>query len=252
MIIPVKTMKNQTLPLFTLLLLAACSQPAPETTPPPAPAPDTLATKPVERPAIVPPADAKITLVAEHPDGSKSTGQVVIAMSKKPISAVRLVPRPAPVGAEIREALEQADLICVGPGKIHTEVLPNLLVPGMVAAVNASRAPVLCVANLMTEPGQTEGFTLSDQIRILRDLSCGLDLDMILAPSDQIDEGQRRCYAESGSVPIVVLDEDQIDGLPLHRADLLEPGEKVRHSPTRLATAVLDCLDILRRKGRGA
>lgn len=67
MTIPVKTMKNQTLPLFTLLLLAACSQPAPETTPPPAPAPDTLTTKPVERPVIVPPADAKITLVAATP-----------------------------------------------------------------------------------------------------------------------------------------------------------------------------------------
>ncbi len=200
---------------------------------------------------VIPATDRKVTLVAEHPDGSKSTGQVVIAESKKPISAVRLAPLPGPIGEDIAREIARADLVCVGPGKFYTEVLPNLLVPGMVAALNAGRAPILYVSNLMTEPGQTGGFTPSDQHRILRELSCGLEVDMILAPSDTIDEEQRRRYAESGSVPVVVLDED-IDGVPLHRANLVEAGPKVRHSPERLANSVLDCLAILKqgREGR--
>lgn len=196
---------------------------------------------------VLPATESKLTIVAEHPDGTKSTGQVIVDQTRKSISAIKLVPRPPAIADEIHDVLSEADLICVGPGKIYTEVLPTLLVPGMVEAINASLAPKIFVANLMTQPGQTEGFTLADHVHQLRKLEQGLTLDMVLCAGDRIKEQLLQRYAEAGSAPVVPV-EGMMDGIPVHSAELLEGGPKVRHSPCRLADAVFESYKMLLKK----
>jgi uncharacterized cofD-like protein len=196
------------------------------------------------RGSVLPATESKVTIVAEHPDGSKSTGQVIVAETPKPIVSIKLVPKPPSISDEIKSVLADADLICVGPGRIYTEVMPTLLVPGMVEAINESTAHKLFVANLMTQPGQTEGFTLSDHVESLRKLEKGLCLDMILCAADRVGDQLLKRYAEAGSVPVVPV-KGQMNGIRVHLAELIETGPKVRHSPQRLAKAVFDSYDLL-------
>ena len=67
------------------------------------------------------------------------------------------------------EALVNADLVVVGPGSLYTSILPNLLVDGVAATVSAVKAPRVYVANLMTEPGETDGYSLADHLRAIRE-----------------------------------------------------------------------------------
>ncbi|MEZ6197630.1 MAG: uridine diphosphate-N-acetylglucosamine-binding protein YvcK [Planctomycetota bacterium] len=191
---------------------------------------------------VIPATDRKVVLVAEHRDGSKSTGQQAIAQSGKPIAAIRLVPRPPSVSEEIREALAQADLICVGPGSLYTRIAPNLLVPGMVEAINASKAPVVWVANLMTQPGETDGYSAADHLRVFQEFRPALRIDRILVPSEAPGEAQRELYAGSGAEFV------DYEGRLGPRAPevvarpFIASGDKVRHDPRQLAAALLGLL----------
>lgn len=187
---------------------------------------------------VIPATEMKVVLVAEHHDGTKSTGESAIGKSRKPIQRIRLLPRPPAISEEIRSHLRGADVICIGPGSLYTSICPNLLVPGMTQEINASDAEVLCIANLMTQPGETDDFTLADHIRVLRTLDEPLVIDRILCHSDPIAHERIERYAEEGSRPIDVA-VDAVDGVPVERCDLVDVGIHIRHSPERLAAAVL-------------
>lgn len=189
---------------------------------------------------VIPATEMKVVLVAEHHDGSKSTGETAIGASRKPIRRIRLLPRPPVISEEIRGHLASADVICIGPGSLYTSICPNLLVPGMADAINASDAEVLCIANLMTQPGETDDFTLADHIGVLKTLDEPLEIDGVLCHSDPITSERIERYAEEGSRPIAV-DDDLAEtlGVRVESYDLLDVGVHIRHSPERLAEAVL-------------
>ena len=168
---------------------------------------------------VIPSTDRKVVLVAEHPDGTKSTGEQAISHSGRTISRISLVPIPPPVSAEIEDYLASADVICLGPGSLYTSILPNLLVPGMTEAVNRSQASVAYIANLMTQPGETDGFDLRAHVTTLTSAGNGLRIDSVIA---RFDDGP------------------QIAGIPLRRLPIISDESNVRHSPDRLAAAVLD------------
>ncbi len=193
---------------------------------------------------VLPATSSKLTIVAEHPDGSKSTGQVIVSETAKPISAIKLVPRPPRVDEEICRVLDEADLICIGPGRLYTEIMPTLLVPGMVEAINRSKARKIFIANLMTQPGQTEGFSLADHVASLRTGDGAMELDMVLCAEDRAHARLLQRYEEAGSQPVEAADAP-VHGVRVHRAEMIEPGDKVRHDPRRLAEAVLDGYKVL-------
>jgi uncharacterized cofD-like protein len=189
---------------------------------------------------VIPATNHKVVLVAEHDDGSKSTGQQAIAKAGKPIRDLRLVPRPPRVSEEIRAEIEAADLICLGPGSLYTRIAPNLLIPGMVQCINRAQAPVAYVANLMTQPGETDGFALSDHLRVFRSFDEPLRIDTVLVPSDTVDVHRRQSYAECGA-EVVHVDASTADlGVAVRGEPFIASGDKVRHDPNRLAAALIE------------
>jgi uncharacterized cofD-like protein len=70
---------------------------------------------------------------------------------------------------QVIQAILAAELIVIGPGSLFTSILPNLLVPDIVAAVQASRALKIYICNVATEPGETDGYTCEDHLRVLND-----------------------------------------------------------------------------------
>ncbi len=125
----------------------------------------------------------KISLVANHTDGSKTTGQQWIAKAGKEIESLELKPHPGDVSMDVLNAIRQADLITLGPGSLFTSVLPNLLDPKVVQAINDSPARVVFIVNTAGQVGETQGFTVSRHLAMLRKHAPKLRVDVALVNS---------------------------------------------------------------------
>ena len=164
------------------------------------------------------------------------------------IRSIRLDPpncRPLP---ETLEAIANADVITFGPGSLYTSVIPNLLVPKVARQIASSQATKIYICNLMTQPGETTGFSASDHIRAI-EKHCGLKiLDYVLLNSAPIAPSLERRYRQQRSEP-VGHDTEQIRKLGVQqeiRHLLSKEGSKqttiklVRHDPNLLAAAVIE------------
>ncbi len=195
---------------------------------------------------VVPVTSADVQLEAVFENGAKVTGESQIAAFKKEqdcrIHHVNLIPeRPKATRAAL-DAIGAADLILLGPGSLYTSVIPNLLVEGVAQAVAQSDAPKLYICNIMTQDGETEGYTAADHLEAL--LSHGEPglLDLCLANSAPVQPGLLKRYREEDAAPLT-LDRERIAALGLELVErplASEQGDFARHDPDRLAQAVLD------------
>jgi uncharacterized cofD-like protein len=142
------------------------------------------------------------------------------------------------------DALVGADAIVVGPGSLFTSVLPPLLVPDVAQAVRASRATRMLIANLMTEPGETDDYSVLEHVlTIQRHLDVQL-FDYVIYNTAVVPEALASAYAALGAKPIITgtfelnaLEKLGIQpiGVPLVSE---HPAGKIRHHPERLASAI--------------
>ena len=182
-----------------------------------------------------------VTLRAELANGETVEGETIIAGHPASIRRVSLA-RPVRPWPDALRALINADVIVIGPGSLYTSVLPNLLVDGVASTLAAVSGIRICVANLMTQPGETDGMSLDDHLRVLKQHT-GHDLfDYILVNRTQPTPTQLARYRSEGAELI------RCDGR-LHaagrakvvEADLLDAGsDHVRHDGAKLAAAILE------------
>jgi len=195
---------------------------------------------------VLPVTTADVQLEAEFENGTSVIGESKIFYCKKRedcrIRQVRLLPAcPAALPAAL-DAISSADMIVLGPGSLYTSVIPNLLVEGIAEAIQNAPCLKLYVANVMTQEGETEGYTLSDHVRALFQHGGSGLFDLCLVNSDPIPESVRARYALEGAQPLEV-DEEACAalGVELVRAPVSAVrGGLVRHDSARLAQAVTD------------
>lgn len=155
-------------------------------------------------------------------------------------------PLPSAIGA-----IENADVITVGPGSLFTSLIPPVLVNGVADLIAGSPAVKIFICNLMTQPGETEGLSAHRHLEIFRKYAPELEFDHILVNNRPISKEQQQRYLEDGAEQIGV--RDSMDSVTIERTkvvhcDLLDTGEKVRHDPAKLAKAVLSCVPERKRK----
>ena len=189
---------------------------------------------------VLPVTESAAALCAEMESGETIRGELQITAARKRIKRVWLEPeRPAPSGGVLR-TLSCADAIVVGPGSLYTSIIPNLLVEGVARAVRNSRALKIFVCNLMTQPGESDGFTAADHLRVVESyLGCGA-IDICVLNSQEVKQTAEQTYRHSDSEP-VLWDEEEINqmGITPVVADLLsEDQAKVKHSPAKLARLI--------------
>lgn len=175
--------------------------------------------------------------------GRHYQGESAIGLSGERLAELVLEPsHPDPFPPAV-QALTEADLIVLGPGSLYTSIVPNLLIPGIRAAIAASSAPTVLVANLMTQPGETDDMSLLDHLEAIWKHAGEELIDTVLLNRTPLERSVVEHYREAGATP-VVSDADAIaaHGVTVVEADLLASGELVRHDPERLATALLDLL----------
>ena len=190
---------------------------------------------------VVPSTTEDVTLSAQFVDGSWIDGESRIAAVRRPIRQVRLRPESAQAAPEAVRAIEAADLVAIGPGSLYTSLIPVLLVRELAQALARSSARVVLVMNLMSEPGETDGYDAADCLRAIRRHAPDVAVhDVVLntapIPRDSLDR-----YAAEGAMPIRV-DIEHLRALgyrPIAR-DVLGDGPKIRHDSRKLALAVLE------------
>jgi uncharacterized cofD-like protein len=186
-----------------------------------------------------------VRLVAELEDGTVVRGETQITASRSGIRSLRLEPEQCLPLPEALAAIRTADVITVGPGSLYTSILPNLLVARVAQAIGDAQATKIFICNLMTQPGETDGYTARQHLDVVKKYAPEIHFDYVIVNSRPISEEQRLRYAAEGANQIG-LEEDSIDKVvngdtQVVRAELLAEGEKARHDSESLATVVIAC-----------
>jgi uncharacterized cofD-like protein len=196
------------------------------------------------------------SLLAELVDGRIIEGESKITGARSRIDRLWLSHECHPL-PETLEAIEKADIITLGPGSLFTSIIPNLLVNGIVEAIGKSSALKIYISNIMTQPGETEGFGGEDHLRTLLAYSPRLKFDYVLVNSTPISAELREKYLADGSVQVefkqetvqpfapncetvVSIGEHSAPRFRIIRGDLLNENGLVRHDPGKLARLIMD------------
>ena len=188
-----------------------------------------------------------VRLVAELEDGTEVRGETQITASRAAIRRLRLEPEKClPLPAALA-AIRAADVITVGPGSLYTSILPNLLVSRVAEAIGNANATKIFVCNLMTQPGETDGYTAVQHLNTVRSYAPEIHFDFVVVNNRKISPEQAARYAADGAHQIadqdIVLDNACAGETELVRADLLDDDDKVRHNSESLARVVMACHD---------
>jgi uncharacterized cofD-like protein len=190
---------------------------------------------------VLPAATESLTLLVRYEDGSVSRGEATVRGSGRAVRSVSATPEGARAPEAVLSAIRDADLVVLSAGSLFTSTIAALLGGGVREALADYPGPVLYVSNLMTQPGETEGFTLSEHLRAIA-RHVGPVVTDVLADAEPVPPSLRRRYRDEGAVPVRV-DREAIAELDvrLHERRLhgLAPGAQLRHEPDRLAKAVL-------------
>ncbi|MEA2623682.1 MAG: hypothetical protein QOH61_2592 [Chloroflexota bacterium] len=183
---------------------------------------------------VVPVARSPLTLHAELADGTRLEGQSTI-MGSRGIRRVWVTPTDALASEEAIAAIAAADLVVLGPGSLYTSLLPSLLVPGIAGALQTTSARRVFVCNVATQPGETEGYTLSEHVAALNAHDVGSIVDVVLANSNL---GARTPNRYSASPVRIDLDAGQ-ERPRLVITDVVDTDNAHRHDPHKLTHALI-------------
>ena len=190
---------------------------------------------------IFPSTVSNVSLIATLQDGRRVHGETRITASRKPIKKLALFPRSVRPLPKALEAIQEADLILLGPGSLFTSILPNLLIPEIAHAIAKSKAPRVYIANIMTQPGETSGYALADHLRAIRRHTSRRVIDWVVANRQPISPEVAKRYRAGGAEPVAIdLAELQSLGYRVILDNLLEEHGVIRHNPVRLSRLLLE------------
>jgi uncharacterized cofD-like protein len=184
-----------------------------------------------------------VRLGAELSDGREVLGESNITQQGLPIRRVFLQPEDARALPEVLDAIANAHVVVLAPGSLYTSLIPNLLVGGVADALRAAAALKISVANLMTEPGETDRMSLGDHLAAVyahagRGVIDGVVVHGRVFPPDVVAR-----YARTGATPISA-DRERVRGLGvwMTEADLASPTELARHHPEKLGRVLAELI----------
>ncbi|MBO5326384.1 MAG: YvcK family protein [Lachnospiraceae bacterium] len=161
---------------------------------------------------VVPLTEDNVVLMGEMADGSVVEGEHNITENKNAVKRVFYKEKPVPTKEAVR-ALEEADLIVLSMGSLFTSIIPNLICEEIVEAIDRSKGKIMYVCNMVTQPGETEDFKVSDHIRLINQYLGKRKVDVVVANDGAIDENMAKRYESLEQKDPVVLDRETTEGL---------------------------------------
>ena len=192
---------------------------------------------------VLPSTLAVARLCARLTDGRIVEGESKIPEARGTIDEVYLEPSFAAPLDEVIAAIREADAIVLGPGSLYTSIMPNLLVDRVGREIEAASAVKIYVCNVMTQPGETDGYTASAHVRALLRGADARVCDVAVV-NDELPRKLRDAYAEEGQLPVEVDEEQLVElGVRVVRANVISETQTVRHDSEKLAAVVVGIID---------
>ncbi len=193
---------------------------------------------------VLPATSEIVTLVADFEDGRVLSGETAISNAGGRIARVSLIPERPRFLPETCDAIRRADVVVVGPGSLYTSILPPLLVPQVCDAIRDAAAPRVLVANLMTEPGETDDYSVLEHVlTIERHVGAQL-FDFVIYNTSPLPDHLSEAYRLHGSFPIATgsFELNALEKLNIRPVGVAlvseHPPGKIRHHPQRVAAAI--------------
>ncbi len=161
---------------------------------------------------VVPLTEDNVILMGEMADGSVVEGEHNITENHYAVKRVFYKERPVPTKEAVR-ALEEADLIVLSMGSLFTSIIPNLICEGIVDAIDKSKGKIMYVCNMVTQPGETEDFKVSDHIQMINQYLGKRKVDVVVANDGKIDEKMAKRYESLEQKDPVELDREVTESL---------------------------------------
>jgi len=196
---------------------------------------------------VVPSTVSNVHLIAEYEDGTKTEGEAEIPNPNVRINRLLITPADAPPTKDALEAIEEADIIVLGPGSLFTSVIPNLVIDGMGDAIAKAQAFKIYICNVMTQHGETDNFSASDHIKAIVEHSNPGVLDACLINNAEVPQDALNRYQGEESFPVKA-DARKIQemGYRVDATDLLGVTDYVRHDSTKLNRALINLIETYR------
>ncbi|MCR4587620.1 MAG: YvcK family protein [Lachnospiraceae bacterium] len=189
---------------------------------------------------VLPLTEEKIDLVGIGKDGNYF-GEEEVSRNISKIERLTL-DHPVTVSQEIQDKIRNASLIIFSPGSLYTSIIPNLLADGVKEAIDESKAPLMYVANLVTQPGETDDASLSSHLRVLNSYLGKRKLDITIANNAVINEEVTARYLEQENKKVVEIDRDNVDiDIIADSIFTLENGT-IRHNALKTAYLIFSYL----------
>ncbi|MCU9599949.1 gluconeogenesis factor YvcK family protein [Pallidibacillus thermolactis] len=193
---------------------------------------------------VLPSANQSVVLHAEMEDGHIVHGESMIPKYGKRIKRVFITPEDVLPLPETLQAINDADLIVIGPGSLYTSILPNLIVPQIAEAVTRANAKKVYICNLMTQKGETYGFTASDHVQAIYDHIEPRSIQKVIVNNGPIPTDAEIRYKGELATPVVV-DKKELNslGVEVIAESIVKMEDGVlRHDTNKLAKLIYDLL----------
>jgi len=201
---------------------------------------------------VLPSTQESVNIKAVFKDGTEIFGESEIPAARKAVDHLEMIPPNAAATESAVDAILNSDVLIFGPGSIYTSVIPNLLVQGIRRAILTSDAVKIYICNVMTQPGESDGYGAYEHVESLVKAMGTQFLDYVIVNDAEIPEEQQRQYRAKQQLPVTP-DVERLEQLGIHvvQAKLISKENLVRHDPRKLAQVVMDLVYRLRLFGRG-
>ncbi len=193
---------------------------------------------------VVPLTEDNVVLMGEMADGTIVEGEHNITENTDAVKRVFYKEEPLPTREAIR-ALEEADLILLSMGSLFTSIIPNLICEEIVEAIDRSRGKIMYVCNMVTQPGETEDFKVSDHIRLINQYLGKRKVDVVIANDGIIDEDMARRYESLEQKDPVELDKEATETIVerlIHDDYVTVKNNLLRHNVLKLGMHIFGYL----------
>ncbi len=188
--------------------------------------------------------DCDLTLMGLDKDGNIIEGEEQITESHRQFEKIFYKKEPK-VSNDALEAIKNADLIIISMGSLYTSVLPNIICKEIEEVLNESKAPIMYTCNIVTQPGETDNFTVGDHVKLLNRYLDKKKVDVVIASNTKIDEEMAKRYESQEQKDPVLIDYDEIKkiGVELIEDDLITIDDNtLKHNSLKLSSLIFSYL----------
>ena len=188
--------------------------------------------------------DSNLTLMGEDLNGNIIEGEEEITQARRQFKKIYYKEEPK-VLPEVLTTLEEADLIIFSMGSLYTSVLPNIICKEVKAVLKKTKAPIMYLCNVVTQPGETDDFTVSDHVKLINRYLDKKKVDAVIASNTKIDSKIAKKYETEEQKEPVVIDYEELEkvGVELIEDDLIIVEDNtLRHNSLKLSSLIFSYL----------